>query len=272
MLSVHSNCISSSQHCRGRSQAVEVWVKWHFQSEFEPRLAPSHLVMDIINLTDDENERNNEPLDRRSILLQPIQRTITALGGVEGGVYRLGDSCSSCLKDLKKFWRKDDTDDERTVARIFWETRVLQNDLVPILLETSGKGKMEDKCAIASADLVTAMTWPIDLAEELKELDEEEDIGTDYTTLIYAQLSYKASLLQTGVLQALFNILIPCLAKDKRERGERDKQITNVILHLFRNLAFIKDLPSNTNLSADQAELSSLQVHTRSLFLLSMIR
>ena len=36
-------------------------------------------------------------------------------------------------------------------------------------------------------------------------------------------------------------------------------QIVNVVLHLVRNLAFIKDLPSNTYGSADQAELSSLQ-------------
>lgn len=50
---------------------------------------------------------------------------------------------------MKKVWRKDDTDDERTVARIFWEVRVLQKDLVPILLETAGKGKVEDRCALA---------------------------------------------------------------------------------------------------------------------------
>jgi hypothetical protein len=36
-------------------------------------------------------------------------------------------------------------------------------------------------------------------------------------------------------------------------------QIVNVVLHLVRNLAFIKDLPANVHLSADQAELASLQ-------------
>ncbi|KAI0366585.1 timeless-domain-containing protein [Pilatotrama ljubarskyi] len=208
----------------------------------------------------EEEESGDEPyVDRRAILEGPIQSVVDALGGYEGKTYRLGDECYGCLKDLKKFWRKDDTDDDRTVARIFWSTRVLPNDLVPILLETAGKGLVEDKRAIACADLMTAMTWPIDLAEELKELDDELDRGTDYTQLLLAHLHYKAALLRPGVLQALLAITLPCLARDAKERTERDMQIVNVVLHLIRNLAFIKDPPPNMYGSADQAEFSTLQ-------------
>src|ERR1700745_1921682 len=70
-----------------------------------------------------------------------------------------------------------------------------------------------------SADLITAMTWPIDLAEELRELEDEideSDHPPDYTLLIQAQRSYKASLLTPGVLKALFDIMIPPLAKEKK--------------------------------------------------------
>lgn len=207
----------------------------------------------------DNDDDDGRATDRKSILAPPINDVVAALGGFEGDTYILGDECYGCLKDLKKFWRKDDTDDERTIARIFWAARVLPNDLVPILLETAGKGAVADKCAIACADIVTAMTWPIDLAEELKELDEELDKGTDYTALLRSHLHYKAALLRPGVIQALFGILLPCIAKDKKERKERDGQIINVILHLFRNLAFIKDRQSNINASNDQAEMSSLQ-------------
>lgn len=196
---------------------------------------------------------------RRTILYQVITSVIAALGGIEGQRYVLGDEAYGCLKDLKKFWRKDDTDDERTVARIFWKTRVLPNDLVPIILETAGNGQVTHKCAVACADLVTAMTWPIDLAEELKELDEELDRGTDFTQLMNSHLHYKAALLAPGVLKALLAIMVPCLAKQKRERTERDGQIINVVLHLFRNLAFIKDQPHDMSASAAQAEFSSLQ-------------
>ncbi|KAI0942849.1 hypothetical protein AcV7_002147 [Taiwanofungus camphoratus] len=213
---------------------------------------------DAISISSNGSE-DEQYIDRRVILEPAIRSVVDALGGYEGGSYRLGDECYGCLKDLKKFWRKDDTDDDRTVARIFWETRLLPNDLVPILLETAGKGLLEDRCAIACADLMTAMTWPIDLAEELKELDEEYDKGADYTQLLLSHLNYKATLLRPGVMQALFGIMLPCLAKSGKERKERDVQIINVILHLIRNLAFIKDLPPNMHLSADQAEYSTLQ-------------
>ena len=45
-----------------------------------------------------------------------------------------------------------------------------------------------------------------------------------------------------------------------RDRTERDTQIVNVILHAFRNLAFIKDPPADAFKSSDRAEYSSLQV------------
>ncbi|THH29094.1 hypothetical protein EUX98_g5095 [Antrodiella citrinella] len=211
---------------------------------------------DAISISSDDDKNANS---RRSFLAPAIGSVVEALGGLEGNVYRLGDECYGCLKDLKKYWRKDDTDDERTVARIFWETRVLPNDLIPILLATAGQGEFEDKRAIACADLMTAMTWPIDLAEELQELDEVEDKGTDYTQLLTSHLAYKAALLKRDVFTALFNIVLSCLAKTPKERTERDVRIIHVVLYLLRNLAFIKDLPANMYLSADQAEYSSLQ-------------
>ncbi|KIY53837.1 timeless-domain-containing protein, partial [Fistulina hepatica ATCC 64428] len=196
----------------------------------------------------------------RRVVLEPVVgKVVDALGGFEGDTYRLGDEVGACLKDLKRLWRKDDLDDERTVARIFWDIRVLPRDLIPILMVTAGKGMVEDKRAISCADLMTAMTWPIDLAEELKELDDIQDRGTDYTRLLQGHLHYKAALLQPCVMQALFGIMLPPLAKSPKERTTRDGQIVNVILHLIRNLAFIKDLPVNSHLSAEQAEFSSLQ-------------
>ncbi|KZT26081.1 timeless-domain-containing protein [Neolentinus lepideus HHB14362 ss-1] len=202
---------------------------------------------------------SEQVIDRRAILEPAVQSVVDALGGYENGHYRLGDEAYGCLKDLKKFWRKDDTDDERTVARIFWETRVLPNDLVPILLVTAGEGDVQDKKAIACLDLMAAMTWPIDIAEELKELDEDLDKGSDYTQLLTSHLHYKAAILKPGVLESIFGIVVPCITKGKRERKEKDVQIINVALFLIRNLAFIKDPPPNMYTSSDRTELASLQ-------------
>ncbi|KAG8834853.1 Topoisomerase 1-associated factor 1 [Serendipita sp. 399] len=219
---------------------------------------------EIIDISENE-EQPLELVSRRDILTPAIKHVIAALGGIEetpsGPTYVLGDECYGCLKDLKRFWRKDDSDDERTVARIFYESALLQNDLVPIILQTAGKGDVENKCAIAAVDLVTGMTWPIDVAAELKELDEqEEESSVDYTTLIAAQLSYKRAVIsKKEILASIFDLVIPGMAKARWDRTERDKQIVTLVLYLIRNLAFIRDLPLNTNLSADQAELSSLQ-------------
>jgi replication fork protection complex subunit Tof1/Swi1 len=66
--------------------------------------------------------------------------------------------------------------------------------------------------------VIAAMTWPIDIAEELKELDEQHDEKTDYATLVLAQLHYKEALARPEVLKALQNVMMPCIAKDKRCR------------------------------------------------------
>ncbi|CAE6535100.1 unnamed protein product [Rhizoctonia solani] len=213
----------------------------------------------------EEQQASKEPT-RRDILGPIIHSTVAALGGVETdpktGVtrYVLGDDCLGCLRDLKKLWRKDDTDDERTVARVFWETRVLVNDLVPILIETAEGGVVGDKRAVACADVIGAMTWPIDIAAELKELDEQLDERTDYATLVLAQLHYKEALSRSEVLKALQNIMMPCIAKDKRSRTDRDSQIISLVLYIIRNLLLLKDPPrTSTSLSASTTSLASLQ-------------
>ncbi|KAF5391610.1 hypothetical protein D9757_002428 [Collybiopsis confluens] len=219
---------------------------------------------EVIDISSESEQGDDAgPNDDQELLEPIVQGVIDALGGYELvsgiSVYRMGDQVTGCLKDLKKLWRRDETDDDRTIARIFWKTRVLPNDLVPILLETAGRGAVEDRRAILVVDLMTAMTWPIDVAEELKELDDEVDSKADYTELVASHLQYKAAILKPDVLSALFGIVIPSLSKSPANRTERDGQIVNVVLHLVRNLAFIKDLPVNSHLSADHNELTQMQ-------------
>ena len=71
-------------------------------------------------------------------------------------VYKLGDEALGCLKDLKRFWKMDDHDDDRTIARIFYETGVLKNDLVHILNAAAlpGASSRQEKAALASGAFV----------------------------------------------------------------------------------------------------------------------
>ncbi|KAJ7130361.1 hypothetical protein C8R44DRAFT_731891 [Mycena epipterygia] len=77
--------------------------------------------------------------------------------------------------------------DERTVVPIFWKKRVLSNVLIPILLRATWKTN-------APFRLISAMTWPIDMAEELAELDPTE--RADFTQLRQSHQHYKAAILQ----------------------------------------------------------------------------
>jgi replication fork protection complex subunit Tof1/Swi1 len=63
------------------------------------------------------------------------------------------------------------------------------------------------------------MTWPIDVIEELREAEEQDDgnLGRiDYSSLLTAQLHYKAAIIRSGSIKALFRIMYPSLEKNRR--------------------------------------------------------
>ena len=123
------------------------------------------------------------------------------------------------MKDLKKFWRKDDDDPNRTVARILHESNLLTNDLLPILALSVNRGNAGDRIALAATDLISCLTWPISIEEEFKELvdREEEDkmANFEYTSFIHAQQSYKLAIVKNKSLQHLLDLLLPRLAKSR---------------------------------------------------------
>jgi replication fork protection complex subunit Tof1/Swi1 len=116
-------------------------------------------------------------------------------------VYRPGDSVLSVLRDLKKLWRKDDTDDERTVFRCFAKAG-LCTELVALLEECTGRGDTGRKIALAAADLLAALTWPIDVQRELQDmLEDAEVVVSDYASLLRSQVEYKVSASQCSLCQ-----------------------------------------------------------------------
>jgi replication fork protection complex subunit Tof1/Swi1 len=142
-----------------------------------------------------------------------VQQLVNAIGGweqveVDDGqyetIYRPGDSVLGVLKDLKKLWRKDDTDDERTVARCMAKAGLMK-ELIALVKECTPRGDWGRKVSLMareftgavqnshSVDLVAALTWPIDVAAELKEMEDETEIPSDYASLLRYQVEYKVS-------------------------------------------------------------------------------
>lgn len=104
------------------------------------------------------------PQDRENIFLPAVQSLVVALGGWEEvetspgkleTVYRPGDSVLAVLKDLKKLWRKDDEDDERTVARCMAKAGLMR-DLISILVECTDRGEWGRKVALMACELARA--------------------------------------------------------------------------------------------------------------------
>ncbi|KAJ9100538.1 hypothetical protein QFC21_003581 [Naganishia friedmannii] len=231
----------------------------------------------------EEDPRNDdeEMVDRMEVFLPVVQSLVNALGGYEDIVdpetklvqstYLPGDSCLAVLRDLKKLWRKDDTDDERTVFRCFYRCH-LARELVALIDECVGRGDHERKIALAAADLLAALTWPIDVAQELKELAEDDaDVVTDYASLLRAQVEYKALLLQSNTLLRIMQLLLPCLARIAagsngkkfglldRQGIDKDKRIVSLVLHLVRNLLAIRDPIANGQETGEKQEFARLE-------------
>ena len=120
--------------------------------------------------------------DRYAIFLPAVQSLVNALGGYEEletspgvyeTVYRPGDSVLAVLKDLKKLWRKDDTDDERTVARCMARAGLMK-ELLALVVECTERGDWGRKVSlVACASRLVTIHWREGL------MDRRPDCGLD---------------------------------------------------------------------------------------------
>lgn len=103
----------------------------------------------------------DDSFSRYEIFLPAVQSLVAALGGYEQvpnpttgaleTIYRPGDSVLAVLKDLKKLWRKDDIDDERTVARCMHRAGAMR-ELVALLVECTDRGDWGRKVALVACE------------------------------------------------------------------------------------------------------------------------
>lgn len=67
-------------------------------------------------------------------------------------------------------------------------------------------------------ELIGAMTWPINVIEELQDAKASDELkaSMDYHGLIDSQLSYKFAIIRAGALRAMFQLMTPSLTKSRR--------------------------------------------------------
>ncbi|OUM67870.1 hypothetical protein PIROE2DRAFT_4546 [Piromyces sp. E2] len=68
--------------------------------------------------------------------------TVELGNGESAKKYVIGDEGYECLKDLKKFLRRDDSNVEKYVSRSLGSWMIVQKDLIPILIEYKNDEKI----------------------------------------------------------------------------------------------------------------------------------
>ncbi|KAH8930022.1 hypothetical protein BT69DRAFT_1275789 [Atractiella rhizophila] len=214
-----------------------------------------------------------------------IVNVITALGGWEEvlienedgdkelvKVYKVGEEVTGCLKDLKRFFRLDDHDPDRTVLKIYYKQGLLQKDLIPILQsmhkETDGfqrsGTKREKRIALMTAELICALIWPLDVPEELKEWADltAGAAKVDVNSQLTYHLEYKSAILNSEILGHLLALCSENLGKSRKVRAEIDESIITLFLHIIRNLAFIRDRGTGMGQNLQSTLIHQLSQHS----------
>lgn len=207
-----------------------------------------------------------------TILKARIALLSTAIGGpdhsseLDPPPYKLGDDCLACLKDLKRWFRLvDDQQNRWDVAAAAAEYNVLTGDLLPILVDWENKsahaarqarkstkstdGNTDpsvyfknkayyDKIALNALQLMVLMTWPLILTDQ-----SSANHVNHYSELKKHQLVYKKAILSVErgkVLRAAIRIALRIVQTERRDRTPRDNVILRLVLNFFRNVLAIE--------------------------------
>lgn len=226
-------------------------------------------------MTDIHEYSGDNPL---TILKARIALLATAIGGpdytshLEPPPYKLGDDCLACLRDLKRWFKLvDDQQNRWDVAMACAEYCILIDDLLPILIDWENKCSLaaklarkgqsqdfkssavrnkeyHDSIALNCLQLIVLMTWPLILTEQ----SPAHQVSL-YTDLKKHQLSYKRHILTSEngkALKAANRLAFNILQIDKLERTPRDNMILRLVLNFFRNLLAIE--PGELTISSKQ--------------------
>ncbi|CAR28996.1 hypothetical protein ZYGR_0W00240 [Zygosaccharomyces rouxii] len=200
-----------------------------------------------------------------TVLKARIALLATAIGGpdytsnLDPPPYKLGDDCLACLKDLKRWFRLVDENQNRwDVAIAAAEYRILQDDLIPILIDWENKCSLahklnkdsynkeyHDNIALLCVQLIVIMTCP----QVLTDQSTARQVAV-YSELKKRQLEYKRDILMAErgkVLRAIVRLASKVIKIDRIDRTPRDNVVLRLIINLFRNVVAIE--PGELNIT-----------------------
>ncbi|XP_026163887.1 protein timeless homolog isoform X2 [Mastacembelus armatus] len=183
--------------------------------------------------------------------------TCSALGYLEGDTYHKEADCLESVKDLIRYLRHED--DTRDVRQQLGEGQIVQNDLLPIIIQHGQDKALFDACI----RLMVNLTQPAMLC--FGKVPDDPGFRYHFLQVTSHLQSYKEAFASERVFGILSETLYNLLQLDWEQRQEEDNLLIERILLLVRNVLHVPADPCEEKKVDDDAS-----VHDRLLWAIHM--
>ncbi|XP_033822405.1 protein timeless homolog [Periophthalmus magnuspinnatus] len=183
--------------------------------------------------------------------------TCSALGYLEEGVYHKEFDCLESVKDLIRYLRHED--DTRDVRQQLGASQIIQNDLLPIIVQHGQDKTLFDACI----RLMVNLTQPAMLC--FGKVPDDPVFRHHFLEVTSHLQAYKEAFASEKVFGVLSETLYNLLQLDWEHRQEEDNLLIERILMLVRNVLHVPADPNEEKKVDDDAS-----IHDRVLWALHM--
>ncbi|XP_061471174.1 protein timeless homolog isoform X2 [Rhineura floridana] len=171
--------------------------------------------------------------------------TCSALGFLEGDTYHKEPDCLESVKDLIRYLRHED--ETRDIRQQLGAAHILQNDLIPIIVQYPQDKQLFD----AVIRLMVNLTQPAVLC--FGKLPQDASFCHHYLQIVSYLQAYKEAFANEKIFGVLSEKLYDLLQLDWEQRQEEDNLLTERILLLVRNVLHIPADPDEEKKVDDDA-------------------
>lgn len=161
-----------------------------------------------------------------------ILSTCNALGSEINGVYEKGKDCIECLKDILRYLKRDD--DDNNILRFLGSIRLLQTDLLPIIKRHNKDKEVFD----FTLRILIALTNPALLLYK-EDVPDDKLSRNVYLQIVSYLQEYKKAFNDADVWKILYEHLKDLLQIRPIERSNDEKLYIERIIILTRNVLHV---------------------------------
>ncbi|KAJ7317842.1 hypothetical protein JRQ81_004004, partial [Phrynocephalus forsythii] len=171
--------------------------------------------------------------------------TCSALGFLEGDVYHKEPDCLESVKDLIRYLRHED--ETRDIRQQLGAAQILQNDLIPIIIQYPQEKQLFD----AVIRLMVNLTQPAVLC--FGKLPQDASFRHHFLQIVSYLQAYKEAFANEKIFGVLSEKLYDLLQLDWEQRQEEDNLLIERILLLVRNVLHVPADPDEEKNIDDDA-------------------